>query len=97
MLEFEIRSSLGRKRTLGTLNFNQSVPRPTSAMSSSPSKMMRVETAKAPPLVGVSGASMTPHVDGNRAKEVEPRSEHASCPVALTPGSPRGPSYNPSW
>jgi hypothetical protein len=96
VLEFKIRWSLGRKRTLGTLNFHRLVPRPASSMPSSPSEMVQVEMAEAPPLVGAAGASTTPCVDDGRAKEAEPRFEDASGPVALILGSPRGPGYSPS-
>jgi hypothetical protein len=30
-------------------------------------------------------------------KETEPRPEYSPGPVALTPGSPRGPGFSPSW
>jgi hypothetical protein len=94
--EFEIWWSLGRKRTLGTLNFHRSVPRPTSPMPSSPREMVPVETVEAPPLVGAVGASATLHVDDGCAKEAEPQLKDASDPAALTPRSPRGPCCSPS-
>jgi hypothetical protein len=51
---------------------------------------------EAPPLVGVAGANATPHIDSGHAKEAEPQLEDVPGPVALTLGSPRGPSFNPS-
>jgi hypothetical protein len=46
--------------------------------------------------VGVAGANMTPHIDGDHVKEVEPWPEDAPGLVALTPGSLRGPAFSPS-
>jgi hypothetical protein len=39
----------------------------------------------APPQMGAVGANAAPRVDGSRVKEVEPRSEDALGPMALTP------------
>jgi hypothetical protein len=48
----EIQWSLGRKRTLGTMNMHRSVPHPASPMPLFPSEPGRVETVEAPPPVG---------------------------------------------
>jgi hypothetical protein len=44
--ELRIRWSLSKKRTLGTLNFRRSVPRPALPTSSSPSETVRVEVLR---------------------------------------------------
>jgi hypothetical protein len=77
---------------MGTLNFCQLVPRLASPMPLSPSEMVQVEMVEAPPPMGVVGANVTPRVHNGRVKEAEPQPEDASDPVALTPGSPRGPN-----
>jgi hypothetical protein len=49
---------------------------------------------EAPPLVGVAGANMTPHVDDGRVKEAEHRPEDEPSLVALTLRSLRGPGFS---
>jgi hypothetical protein len=44
--ELEIQWSLGKKRTLGTLNFHWSVPRPASPLPLFPSKTVQVEVLR---------------------------------------------------
>jgi hypothetical protein len=73
MPELEIRWSLGRKRTLETLNFHRLVPRPASLMLVSPREMVWVETTEAPHSVGAAGANVMSRVDGGRAKEAGPQ------------------------
>jgi hypothetical protein len=53
------------------------------------------KTAEAPVPVEAAGANMTPHIDGGRANEVEPRLEGAPDGAALIPGSLRGPGFSP--
>jgi hypothetical protein len=53
------------------------------------------EDAKEPVTVEAARANMTPHIDGGRANEVEPRLEGAPDGAALIPGSPRGPGFSP--